>query len=175
MYSLLLATGGILPLLSFASPVSKRQSFESGPLIATNFPDPSYIQVNGTYYAFSTNSGGSNVPIATSTDFQNWSVVSGADALPTTGSWSDGTNVWAPMVVQVVRFPVCGLYAISLLTNCQPGRRKLCYVLLRRTCFRQQVPLRRHCNSIRGRRSIHSGRGSICLPNLVSFHGGSKP
>ncbi|KAK0467986.1 Arabinanase/levansucrase/invertase [Desarmillaria tabescens] len=72
----------------------------TGPVIQSNFPDPSVIQVDGMWYAFSTNSGGLNIPVATSSDFNTWTVT-GKDALPTVGTWSNGRDVWAPDVIQL--------------------------------------------------------------------------
>ena len=57
--------------------------------------------LDGTWYAFSTNSGGKHVPVANSADFVTWTLT-GQDALPTVGAWSTGTNVWAPDVIQRV-------------------------------------------------------------------------
>ncbi|KAJ9628489.1 hypothetical protein H2203_002388 [Taxawa tesnikishii (nom. ined.)] len=64
---------------------------ESGPVISTNFPDPSIIKV-GT----------------TSTDFSSWTLLTNSDgswkdALPTLPSWvpSDNYNTWAPDVRQL--------------------------------------------------------------------------
>lgn len=74
----------------------------SGPVIASNFPDPSFIEVNGHFYAFSTNSGGKHVPVAQSSDFAAWSLMN-VDALPKVGAWSNGQNVWAPDVIRRVR------------------------------------------------------------------------
>lgn len=85
---------------SLQAPVTKR-AFSNGPVITSNFPDPAFINVGGTYYAFGTSDGAINVQIATSPDFDTWTVT-GGDALPTIPSWSTGT-VWAPDVVQVVR------------------------------------------------------------------------
>ncbi|KIY65441.1 glycoside hydrolase family 43 protein [Cylindrobasidium torrendii FP15055 ss-10] len=73
----------------------------SGRVINSNFADPTWIQVGDTYYAFSTTSGGRHTPMATSTDFVNWSIRDGYDALPTVGAWSTGANVWAPDVIQL--------------------------------------------------------------------------
>lgn len=94
----------LLLLLSFApfstqAPLTKR-AFSNGPVITSNFPDPAFINVGGTYYAFATSNGAQNVQIATSPDFITWTVT-GNDALPTIPSWSTG-DVWAPDVVQVV-------------------------------------------------------------------------
>lgn len=96
--------------------------------ILANFPDPDVISVNGTWYAFGTNSaagilderrqllpdtyGQANVQLATSTDFLNWTVADVASQpLPTLGTWAlDGmtdrtpqvhrANVWAPAILQ---------------------------------------------------------------------------
>lgn len=84
--------------LATSLPLAKR-GFSNGPVIESNFPDPAYIQVGGTYFAFSTNSGGLNVPIATSSDFTTWTVTN-EDALPDLPSWTDGA-IWAPHVVSV--------------------------------------------------------------------------
>lgn len=67
--------------------------------IRENFPDPTFIEVNGTYYAFATNNGKSNVPRAVSHDFLSWEPTAG-DALPKIPAWSGG-GVWAPDVVQL--------------------------------------------------------------------------
>ena len=72
-----------------------------GPVIEDNFPDPCVIYSDGTWYAFSTNNGVYNIPVATSTDFETWTVLD-QDALPDAGVWSGGTNVWAPDVIQLV-------------------------------------------------------------------------
>lgn len=90
-----------LSVLTAASPVTKRSI--SGPILnSVNFPDPSFVISGSTWYAYSTNSGGHNVPMATSPDFQTWTLKSGYDALPTVGAWSTGKDVWAPDVVQLV-------------------------------------------------------------------------
>lgn len=93
----------LLLLLSIApfssqAPLTKR-AFSNGPVITSNFPDPAFINVGGTYYAFATTNGVQNVQIATSPDFDTWTVT-GGDALPTIPSWSTG-DVWAPDVVQL--------------------------------------------------------------------------
>ncbi len=90
-----------LSALSVASPLSRRSI--AGPVIKDNFPDPSVIQVGSTYYAFATNNGVQHIPYASSPDFKSWTVAAGRDALPRVGAWSNGKDVWAPDVVQVVR------------------------------------------------------------------------
>ena len=88
--------------LSLCHPFQKR-AFSNGPVITENFPDPGLISVGDTYYAFATNNGQQNVPVASSGDFVTWTVT-GQDALPNIPSWSSGA-VWAPDPVQLVRTP----------------------------------------------------------------------
>ncbi|MGS2619008.1 family 43 glycosylhydrolase [Micromonospora sp. LZ34] len=66
-------------------------------VIASDFPDPDVIKVGGTYYAYSTNNGHGNVPVATATSLTGpWT--RRADALPTLGAWASGGLTWAPDV-----------------------------------------------------------------------------
>lgn len=84
--------------LATQSPLTKR-AFSNGPVITSDFADPGFIDVDGTFYAFATNTGGSNIPIATSPDFNIWTVT-GQDALPNLPSWSVG-QIWAPDVIRL--------------------------------------------------------------------------
>ncbi len=66
-------------------------------VIASDFPDPDVIKVGSTYYAYSTNNGNGNVPVATATSLTGpWT--RRPDALPTLGSWANGGLTWAPDV-----------------------------------------------------------------------------
>lgn len=87
-------------LIAFSSqfPFTKR-AFSPGPVITSNFPDPAFITVASTYYAFSTTNGASNVPIATSPDFTTWTTTP-LDALQILPPWTTGA-VWAPSVLQL--------------------------------------------------------------------------
>ena len=81
-----------------------------GPVVATNFADPAFIEVDGIYYAFATNKyvnpnpNQINIQVAVSNDFSKWNLTT-IDALPYAGNWSTGSYVWAPDVVQLVRHP----------------------------------------------------------------------
>lgn len=96
--------------------------------IFDNFPDPQIWYTNGTYYAFATNNaagilnqtkaainseyGTSNVQLATSTNFVDWTLLTSShDPLPTTGAWVTRgmsvippsvpkSQVWAPGIIQ---------------------------------------------------------------------------
>ena len=123
MHSTILATlGGLLAITASALPLAKR-SF-SGPVVRqlpivevksqanddqinSDFPDPSIVPLDGTWYAFGTQSIYDNtnikVQLATSTDFNSWELRQGYDALGSLPSWADSGNpqVWAPDVIQV--------------------------------------------------------------------------
>lgn len=107
MFGTVSLTLAALSVLTAANPVGKRSI--SAPIMNSDFPDPAWIQVGNNYYAFSTTSGGLNVPVATSPDFVTWTRTNGYDALPVVGKWSTGNAVWAPDVVQLVRCCRCPL------------------------------------------------------------------
>ncbi|KAJ5709128.1 Glycoside hydrolase family 43 [Penicillium malachiteum] len=70
-----------------------------------NFPDPGLIKHNGTWYAFGTNPKKHDpdtihVPVATSTNFVNWTLHEGYDAMPTVAPWQKKVNTWAPDLIQ---------------------------------------------------------------------------
>lgn len=72
-----------------------------GPVIAANFPDPAVIFEDGTSYAYSTNSAGVHIPMASSEDNVTWSIMAGHDALPSLAPWETDNKIWAPDVVRV--------------------------------------------------------------------------
>ena len=82
-----------------------RSSLAQGPAIASNFPDPCLAQSRaGTWYAFSTQTGNINVQMASSPDFDIWTLHEGYDALPTLPAWTvaaPNARVWAPDVAQL--------------------------------------------------------------------------
>jgi beta-xylosidase len=71
------------------------------PVLRNDFPDPHIIEVDGTYYAYATNSAGRNVQIATSENLVDWNLR--IDAMPALPSWVrlSQPNVWAPEVMYV--------------------------------------------------------------------------
>ncbi|KAJ6479219.1 putative endo-arabinase [Mycena vitilis] len=90
-----------LAQLSSATP-SKRSV--AGPVISQDFADPSLIWVpqENSWFAFATNGGGHNVQVASSPDFNTWTVENDM-MLPNLPAWVNqgGANVWAPMVIQL--------------------------------------------------------------------------
>ncbi len=63
-----------------------------------DFPDPFVLPVDGTYYAFATNSAAGNIQIVESTDLTHWSTV--GNALPHIAAWAAPHATWAPSVLQ---------------------------------------------------------------------------
>jgi len=72
---------------------------DGNPVVDEDFPDPDVLQVDGTYYAYATNTATLNVQVATSTDLDTWEV-SDTDALPALPSWVIPGKTWAPEVTQ---------------------------------------------------------------------------
>ncbi|MFD2093465.1 glycoside hydrolase family 43 protein [Blastococcus deserti] len=73
---------------------------DGNPVLDEDFPDPDVLEVDGTYYAYATNTATTNVQVATSTDLVSWDV-SDADALPDLPSWVIPGKTWAPEVTEV--------------------------------------------------------------------------
>ncbi len=108
-----LVLGGLSVVESPAAAYPGAPWFEPGKPYSANFPDPSVIEVGGTYYAYATVTGGSYVPVMTSTDLQTWVAREAYapyvnDGLPNPASWglaegSDPLNkdVHAPGVAQI--------------------------------------------------------------------------
>lgn len=67
------------------------------PVIKWNFPDPDLLLHEGTYYAYATNHNLNNVQVATSSDLENWEVLT-SDVLPKLPKWALTGNTWAPEV-----------------------------------------------------------------------------
>jgi len=91
------------------------------PVDPRDFPDPFVLDAGGTYFAFATNAGPTNVQVMTSTDLVQWETQ--PDALPELPAWSAPGFTWAPTVLErdggyvlfyTVREPQAGRQAISL-------------------------------------------------------------
>jgi hypothetical protein len=66
-----------------------------------NFPDPTVLVVDHTYYAYSTNSNGENVPVIESNDLTHWKAI--GDAMSVLASWATRGYVWSPSVTVAPR------------------------------------------------------------------------
>jgi hypothetical protein len=76
--------------------------------IPRDFPDPSVIYAEQSWWAYSTSGGGKNVPVAKSADFNGgWSLLN-SDALPVLPNWVNPVlpEIWAPNVIQPVSVPL---------------------------------------------------------------------
>ncbi|WP_424952614.1 glycoside hydrolase family 43 protein [Deinococcus sp.] len=89
---------GVKPATPAAAPPASAATFRN-PVISSDFADPDIIRVGRTYYAYSTNVGGSDVPVYTSGDLTHWKAL--GDALPVLPPWASGGNTWAPGVLAV--------------------------------------------------------------------------
>lgn len=67
------------------------------PELDRDFPDPDVVEVDGTYYAYATNSATNNVQLATSRDLETWQYVA-EDPLPRLPGWVIPGKTWAPEV-----------------------------------------------------------------------------
>jgi hypothetical protein len=119
------ADSGIHPRHRRPAGTAEGQNSIAGPAISTDFPDPAIIAFDGDYYAFSTSSGGLNVPSAKSAVGDRWTV-NNLDALPEPGMWSTGHDIWAPDVVQLVSRWQLSLSEVRLTAE---GRWHVCNVL----------------------------------------------
>src|SRR3712207_5129470 len=82
-----------------ASESSAGAETDGNPVLDEDFPDPDVLEVDGTYYAYATNTATLNVQVATSTDLETWEM-SDEDALPELPRWVIPGKTWAPEVSQ---------------------------------------------------------------------------
>lgn len=78
------------------------------PVYRTDFPDPFVVRRGGELIAYATNSGGINLPMATSRDLVTWTDVTDParpgkrrDGMPVLAPWVQEGRTWAPEVMQV--------------------------------------------------------------------------
>ncbi|KAF2453208.1 glycosyl hydrolase [Lineolata rhizophorae] len=74
-----------------------------GPVL-NEFPDPAFLKVDNTYYAYGTGTSSRNINLARSTDFSNWTPLP-TDPLPdlSAATWTSpdpSFAVWAPDVIR---------------------------------------------------------------------------
>jgi hypothetical protein len=79
--------------------VPAAHSLPAGPARDAEFPDPTVLAApDGSYYAYSTQVNGVNVPVIRSTDLATWTSV--GDALPQLPAWAEPGLTWAPSVIE---------------------------------------------------------------------------
>ena len=86
-------------IVARVGPASGQTSTFSAPVYAGDFPDPAVMAVNGTYWAWSTGSGGRNLQAMSSPDLRTWSAP--VDPLPILPSWASSGRTWAPGVMRI--------------------------------------------------------------------------
>jgi beta-xylosidase len=123
----MVAGGGGSLFLSAGRAGAAGSSFQS-PVYAGDFPDPSVLLVNGTYWAYSTGSGGRNLQVMSSPDLHSWTTP--AEALAALPSWASPGRTWAPGVTLIggtyvmyytVRDTALAMQCISVATASTPG------------------------------------------------------
>ena len=68
-------------------------------MVTEDFPDPSVLAVEGTYYLYGTQGEGVNIQLRSSEDLVGWTPQ--PDPLPTLGPWAGSGKTWAPEVLAV--------------------------------------------------------------------------
>lgn len=78
------------------------------PVFRHDFPDPFVVATGGEFIAYSTNSAGINLPMATSRDLAQWQTVKDPakpgkplDGMPRLAAWVKEGRTWAPEVIEV--------------------------------------------------------------------------
>jgi beta-xylosidase len=98
------------------------------PVDPRDFPDPFVVSAGGSYFAFATNAGATNVQVMSSTDLAHWETQ--PDGLPSLPAWALRGFTWAPTVLPraggyvlyyTVRDRASGRQAISLGYSSLPG------------------------------------------------------
>lgn len=69
----------------------------TNPVDGRDAPDPFVLRVRTTYYAYTTNAAGGNVPVLRSTDLATWTPA--GDALPRLPAWAGPGRTWSPSVL----------------------------------------------------------------------------
>jgi arabinan endo-1,5-alpha-L-arabinosidase len=108
--------------------VTPAAASSSGPVYGGDFPDPSVLQVGGSYWAYSTGSAGRNLQVMSTPDLRTWTVP--VDPLPVLPSWARPGFTWAPDVVvqgggflmyYTARDAASGRQCVSVAASAAPG------------------------------------------------------
>ena len=106
--SLLLGLRAAAAALAAALPSVAAAAPPFVPVYETDFPDPFIIEHQGEYIAYATNSGGTNLPMASSRDLVTWTTVTDPnrpgkrlDAMPALAPWVQEGRTWAPEVIKL--------------------------------------------------------------------------
>ncbi len=88
------------PVADLSASAIPEGSFRN-PILNEDFPDPSVLDVEGTFYAYATSVPGRNVQLARSSDLVHWEQL--GDPLPVPPAWADpvAVDVWSPDVTKI--------------------------------------------------------------------------
>ena len=127
-FKIALVASGFGLLTAFAQPAAAATGSFSAPVYSSDFPDPSVVLVNGTYWAYATGSAGRNLQVMSSANMANWSPP--ADPLPVLPTWASSGLTWAPGVIRrgstfvmyyTVHDPALGRQCVSVATSSTPA------------------------------------------------------
>jgi beta-xylosidase len=132
---ILVATATTAAALLVGISTMGRPAFAAGstfqtPAYGGDFPDPSVLVANGTYWAYSTGSAGLNLQVLSSPDMKSWTAPPDPDPQPTLPTWASSGLTWAPDVIQIgstyvmyntVRDTAQGMQCISVATSSTPA------------------------------------------------------
>lgn len=168
MFNSITLVNALLCLSTLAQGKRKIKHALSLPSISTDFPDPAIIQVGDTWWAFATNSNGSNIQLASSPSFGfdgKWQRHIGRDVLPKLPEWVSKTrsDVWAPSVVQTVSVQQPSSQEKSMLISFAQGTKQLRNVLCGNVRQATKIPLSGYCNLSHNRWNIHTLPRNILL------------
>ena len=108
--------------------VTPAAASSSGPVYGGDFPDPSVLQVGGSYWALLHRQRRADLQVMSSPDLRTWTVP--VDPLPVLPSWARPGFTWAPdVVVQVggflmyytARDAASGRQCVSVAASAAPG------------------------------------------------------
>lgn len=109
------------------SSASSAVAISTAPAYAGDFPDPSITVIGGSYWAYSTGSGGRNLQVMSSPDLTTWTEP--VDPLPALPSWAQPGFTWAPDVLSAggtvlmyytARDAASGRQCVSVATSATP-------------------------------------------------------
>jgi hypothetical protein len=89
--------GAVAALNDASSDCAKTAALASGALVPFDFPDPYVLSANGSYYAYSTNSGAGDIQVLRSNDLVSWQFV--GNGLAHVPAWAQANGTWAPSVL----------------------------------------------------------------------------
>ncbi|MCU1456183.1 MAG: glycoside hydrolase, family 43 [Actinomycetia bacterium] len=76
---------------------SARSTSSAGEVFAFDFADPFVLRVGNVFYGYSTNSGGGDIQVVSSTDLHQWTWL--PNALAHLPAWAQPDRTWAPAVL----------------------------------------------------------------------------